>query len=241
MQLQLIYEAVRKAQADDQWEHRVMPDVAFFAKQAIQFLVNTAAQLRRLQAEHSAHSLVPPLFPQVRPANLSCLPASPPRHACCRRSHRRSCLQVWTAVAALAIASTLACTLPAGPSSPVAGAEAAGEDEVPVTSAAPPDITSAPSDPSSTDSSFQRLLPYHVAPGKLVEALEAADLLSGLTARSSAAGGESSHATRVHQMVAEALTSAYVVRHTVAAAKPLQFCKVLAHPPTRHADERRHS
>ena len=62
MQLQLIYRAVRKAHADERAKQRVMPDVAYFAKQAIQFLANMAGKLRALQA--AGH--VPPLFPQVR-------------------------------------------------------------------------------------------------------------------------------------------------------------------------------
>jgi hypothetical protein len=61
VQLGLIFRAVRKAQAGEQWKQRVMPDVAYFAKQAIQFLANTSAQLRLLQGTGQ----VPFLFPQV--------------------------------------------------------------------------------------------------------------------------------------------------------------------------------
>jgi hypothetical protein len=61
-QLHLIYRAVRKAHADERAKQRVMPDVAYFAKQATQFLANLGAKLRALQDE--GH--VPALFPQAR-------------------------------------------------------------------------------------------------------------------------------------------------------------------------------
>jgi hypothetical protein len=58
----MIFHAVKKAQADVQCKQRVMPDVAHFAKQALQFLANTAARLQPLQEKGQ----LPGLFSQVR-------------------------------------------------------------------------------------------------------------------------------------------------------------------------------
>ena len=68
VQLRMVASAVRKAHADDRARQRLMPDVAFFAKQAVEFLANTAARLRGLQRAGS----VPGLFPQVPVAQALC-------------------------------------------------------------------------------------------------------------------------------------------------------------------------
>lgn len=62
VQLQMIFHAVRKAQVDVQCRQRVMPDVADFATQALQFIANTAAHLHSLQLKCQ----LPALFSQVR-------------------------------------------------------------------------------------------------------------------------------------------------------------------------------
>ena len=61
VQLQMIFHAVRKAQVDEQCKQRVMPDVADFATQALQFIANTAAHLQTLQLKGQ----LPALFSQV--------------------------------------------------------------------------------------------------------------------------------------------------------------------------------
>lgn len=63
-QLRMVVRAVRKARADEHARQRVMPDVVYFARQAVEFLASMGVRLRGLQRAGS----VPELFPQVRSA-----------------------------------------------------------------------------------------------------------------------------------------------------------------------------
>lgn len=135
----------------------------------------------------------------------------------------RRIMQVWTAVTALAIASTLAAALRTeahasghGASKGAMNDDADDLNVVSVVTERPLNVLAGDDSTVQEDDaedSLRRLLPFQVDPAKLAESLQAVYAeLGGAAAASAAQGVDCMHSSRVHLIVAQVLTSGYVVR-----------------------------